>query len=90
MIIKSFPGKDGVDPTVELKTASGKFIRSIQCIRDLEIISGSSSDVISRAPTLNEQNQCDNENNELESVKDIDSVNQTDPLITRSGRRVHR
>ena len=88
VITKLFPGKDGVVRTVELKTTSGKLIRSIQRIHDLEIVSGSSSDVISRAPTLNEQNKCDTENNELEGVKDIDSVNQTDPLVTRSGRRV--
>ena len=88
VITKLFPGKDGVVRTVELKTGCGKLIRSVQRIHDLEIISGSSSDVISCAPTLNEQNKCDNENNELEGIKDIDSVNQTDPLVTRSGRRV--
>ena len=70
VITKSFPGKDGVVRTVKLKTASGKLIRSIQRIHDLEIISCRSSDVISRAPTLNEQNKCDNENNELERCND--------------------
>ena len=65
-----------------------EFLVLVIYIHDLEIISGSSGDVISRTPTLNEQNKCDNENNELEGVKDIDSVNQRDPFVTRSGRRV--
>ena len=60
VITKLFPGKDGVDRTVELKTASGELIRSIQRIHDLEIVSGRSSDVISRETNKNEQNKCDN------------------------------
>ena len=46
-----FPGRDGVVRTVEVKTVSGKFIRSVPRIHDLELMTGGSDDPV-RAETI--------------------------------------
>ena len=52
VITQLFPGPDGVFRTIEVKTASGKLVRSIPCIHDLEILSGSVDDVPGPMPSV--------------------------------------
>ena len=52
VITQLFPGRDGVVRTVEVKTASGKLVRSIPRIHDLEILSGSVDDVPGPMPSV--------------------------------------
>ena len=52
VITQLFPGRDGVVRTVEVKTASGKLVRSIPRIHDLEILSGSVDDVPDPMPSV--------------------------------------
>ena len=52
VITQLFPGRDGVVRTVEVKTASGKLVRSIPHIHDLEILSGSVDDVAGPMPSV--------------------------------------
>ena len=51
VITQLFPGRDGVVRTVEVKTASGKLVRSIPRIHDLEILSGSVDDAPGPMPS---------------------------------------
>ena len=39
IVTRVFPGKDGVITTVEVKTSTGTYTRSVQIIRDFELIS---------------------------------------------------
>ena len=39
IVTRVFPGKDGVIRTVEVKTSTGTYTRSVQRIRDFELIS---------------------------------------------------
>ena len=52
VITQLFPGHDGVVRTVEVKTASGKLVRPIPRIHDLEILSGSVDDVPGPMPSV--------------------------------------
>ena len=52
VITQLFPGRDGVVRTVEVKTVSGKLVRSIPRIHDLEILSGSVDDVPGPMPSV--------------------------------------
>ena len=94
VVTQLFPSKDGVIRTVEIKTATSTLIRSVPRVHDLELVTGSSSDLISRVsqsgvstPSL--QKMCDHSDkgNVNVPVTDNDCDNVV-PLITRSGRRV--
>ena len=52
VITQLLPGRNGVVRTVEVKTASGKLVRSIPRIHDLEILSGSVDDVPGPMPSV--------------------------------------
>ena len=52
VITQLFPGRDGVVRTVEVKTASGKLVRAIPRIHDLEILSGSVDNAPSPMPSV--------------------------------------
>ena len=46
IITHVFPGKDGLIRTVEVKTSSGKLVRSVQRVRDLEIMNNGFGDTL--------------------------------------------
>ena len=47
IITQVFPGKDGLIRTVEVKTSSGKLVRSVQRVHDLEIMNNGFGDTLS-------------------------------------------
>ena len=47
IITQVFPGKDGLIRTVEIKTSSGKLVRSVQRVHDLEIMNNGFGDTLS-------------------------------------------
>ena len=44
VITKVYPGRDGIIRAVEVKTAKGTYVRSIQLLHDLEITASSECD----------------------------------------------
>ena len=46
IITRVFPGKDGLIRTVEVKTSSGKLVRSVQRVHDLEIMNNGFNDTL--------------------------------------------
>ena len=82
-----FPGRDGVVQTVEVKTVSGKFIRSVPRIHDLELMTGGSDDPV-RAETISAPSTLlktvdDNQNRDA-----TPSACATKPYVTSRGRVV--
>ena len=51
IITQVFPDKDGLIRTVEVKTSSGKLVRSVQRVHDLEIMNNGFGDTLSTCPS---------------------------------------
>ena len=93
IVTRVFPGKDGVIRTVEVKTSTGTYTRSVQRIRDFELISNFSPEF---RDTLYHADDKDSVNVKKQDKVSCDSKdspsggasNTNIPCVTRSGRCV--
>jgi hypothetical protein len=99
VITELFPGKDGVIRAVKLKTATGELTRPVSRLHNLELVSGSPSDITRPAPR---SESCVNGNATIDPISDVypivtnpskassprDNLVTVKPVVTRAGRMV--
>ena len=87
LVTQVFPGRDGVVQTVEVKTVSGKFIRSVPRIHDLELMTGGSNDPV-RAETISAPSTPLKTVDDNQNYYATPSAGATKPHVTSRGRVV--
>ena len=98
VVIRVFPGRDGVVRTAEVKTRKGVFVRSIQRLHDLEVSSGDPGDVPNTAdgldrplvPSHPDKNGREDSSRAVHAVDKVSSHADSVPpvRVTRKGRQV--
>ena len=90
IITQVFPGKDGLIRTVEVKTSSGKLVRSVQRVHDLEIMNNGFGDTLSTCASP--VNRSDNVSSDTAEMTEncVEIKPEREVYTTRFGRAVKR
>ena len=90
IITQVFPGKDGLIRTVEVKTSSGKLVRSVQRVHDLEIMNNGFGDTLSScASPMNRSDNVSSDTAEMTENR-VEIEPEREVYRTRFGRAVKR
>ena len=88
IITQVFPGKDGLIRTVEVKNSSGKLVRSVQRVHDLEIMNNGFGDTLSTcASPVNRSDNVSNDTAEMTENR-VEIEPEREVYKTRFGRAV--
>ena len=88
IITQVFPGKDGLIRTVEVKTSSGKLVRSVQRVHDLEIMNNGFGDTLTTcASPVNRSDNVSSDTAEMTENR-VEIEPEREVYRTRFGRAV--